>query len=278
MKKLIFVLFATLAGLSAFAQVDRSTPEKTIRSLGKAVETANLKAALSCVKGSKSSDSVKQLFQEIAQHGPDVQIKIQVDQVKISGDTATAQATTTMIEGGRTAPTDSETVKLVKVGNDWMIVAPKTYPKMHETFINVCAFDLTNGIPPPLPQISAKKAQCISNLKSIAAACLVFAADKNDVFRFDSKNWVQAIQPYLTNMDIFTCPLNPKGTISYSINPEIAGKSTVAIGSPAETVLVYEGRDGNLNIRHDGTAVVAFCDGHVMAIDKEKAKKLRWKP
>ncbi|MBV9470028.1 MAG: hypothetical protein JOZ57_12380, partial [Abitibacteriaceae bacterium] len=50
------------------------------------------------------------------------------------------------------------------------------------------------------------------------------------------------------------------------------------IQHPDTTVMVYEGHDGELSFVHNGRAVVGFADGHVMLVDQEQAKTLRWKP
>ena len=51
-----------------------------------------------------------------------------------------------------------------------------------------------------------------------------------------------------------------------------------ATPEPAETVMIYEGKNGKLDFRHNGRATVGFADGHVKLTDAEGAKKLRWKP
>ena len=42
--------------------------------------------------------------------------------------------------------------------------------------------------------------------------------------------------------------------------------------------MIYEGKNGKLDFRHEGKATVGFADGHAKLIDAQGAKKLRWKP
>jgi prepilin-type processing-associated H-X9-DG protein len=41
--------------------------------------------------------------------------------------------------------------------------------------------------------------------------------------------------------------------------------------------MLYEGKDGKLNFKHDGKAAVAFADGHAKLVTEEEAKTLIWK-
>jgi len=65
---------------------------------------------------------------------------------------------------------------------------------------------------------------------------------------------------------------------SYAFNEKLDGAELDLIAEPANTVLVYEGKDGKLNFRHGHRAAVAFADGHVELINEEQAKTLRWIP
>ena len=92
------------------------------------------------------------------------------------------------------------------------------------------------------------------------------------------------------NDSIFFCPDDKRfpdiGAIikttqdvsSYSLNPYFEGGGPSTKKSSADVILLYEGKDGVLNFRHDGKACVAFVDGHVEAVSQEAAKSLRWKP
>jgi len=88
----------------------------------------------------------------------------------------------------------------------------------------------------------------------------------------------------------FHCPLDGEDaeTESYSFNEKLDGvkllKDTLdgldlsQFTEPANTVLVYEGKDGKLNFRHDSRAFVVFADSHIELINEEQVKTLRWTP
>jgi prepilin-type processing-associated H-X9-DG protein len=125
---------------------------------------------------------------------------------------------------------------------------------------------------------AAQATACLSNLKQVAMAFLMFCTDNDDVFRMTASNYKGKLMPYCKNGKIFTCPLDKPGTTSYSFNPKLAGISASAVQDPSKTVLAYEGKAGKLSFRHDGKAAVAYVDGHVRRLDKVQAKSLRWKP
>ena len=84
--------------------------------------------------------------------------------------------------------------------------------------------------------------------------------------------------PYIKNKDVFTCPLDVKGTISYTLNANIQGVFLGKINAPAQTVLLYKGKNGQFDFRHEGMATVANVDGHVKMVGPEAAKALYWYP
>jgi prepilin-type processing-associated H-X9-DG protein len=49
-----------------------------------------------------------------------------------------------------------------------------------------------------------------------------------------------------------------------------------AVASPAKTVMIYEGKAGKLDYRHNGRAVVGFMDGHCKLINADEAAGLIW--
>lgn len=119
------------------------------------------------------------------------------------------------------------------------------------------------------------------------------------------QNWQKALYPYAKTPVIFFCPLRvellgaetpetaarrarhdklmadfgmAKAGEPYALNENLVGLKQLDIAKPSQTVLLYEGRDAKLDFRHDGKANVAFCDGHVVAVGPEEAKKLIWNP
>lgn len=118
--------------------------------------------------------------------------------------------------------------------------------------------------------------------------------------------WQKAFFPYAKNESMFLCPLikqkyeeltknDPKlqqqaqnlgarallpaeAYESYAFNVTLEGLKAADIPDLMNTVLIYEGKDGKLDFRHDGKANVAFGDGRVMSVSEEEAKDLVWNP
>jgi prepilin-type processing-associated H-X9-DG protein len=119
---------------------------------------------------------------------------------------------------------------------------------------------------------------CLKNAKQLALGIMMFCADNNDKIQMSAGDWAKKIQPYVKDMKIFTCPDDRSGESSYSFNGALTGKSQASIVELANTVLVYEGKNGQLDFRHGGRAVVALADGHAKLVSKDEATKLLWKP
>lgn len=66
--------------------------------------------------------------------------------------------------------------------------------------------------------------------------------------------------------------------MAYSLNAQLQGKPMRAVRKPELTVMIYEGKMGQLEFRHDGRAGVAFADGAVRKFTPAEARVLRWAP
>src|SRR5207244_2572565 len=119
---------------------------------------------------------------------------------------------------------------------------------------------------------------CISNVKQICAGAMMLMVDNDETFKLKAETYKQSLMPYIRNEAVFKCPADRGSGASYSFNANLAGLNLAKVVAPAETVLIYEGKNGKLNFRHEGKAVVGFADGSAKLIDAENAKKLRWKP
>jgi prepilin-type processing-associated H-X9-DG protein len=65
---------------------------------------------------------------------------------------------------------------------------------------------------------------------------------------------------------------------SYAFNTKLEGVELARLTEPANTVLLYEARDGKPYFSHDCRAAIFFADGHVEMISEEQAGTLRWTP
>ncbi|MFM7320497.1 MAG: hypothetical protein ACKO5K_03100 [Armatimonadota bacterium] len=120
----------------------------------------------------------------------------------------------------------------------------------------------------------ARAVSCQLNGKQLILSTLMYCQDYDEVF--PPRKWVEPLVPYFRNREVLTCPLDPPGTVGYSLNPAVAGQPLSKIALMADTVVIYEGRGGKLNFRHDGKATVGFADGHCVLVDARQAMELVW--
>jgi prepilin-type processing-associated H-X9-DG protein len=250
------------------------TPESTVKRFADAISHRDLEGAAKLVVGGKVPAGLIAMAKSEKDwpslNLTNVDTKLQGNEAIVSYDLNLA---------GVTGVEDHhESITVVKSGTDWMIQAPTTEPQNNRTIVPMLAYMFTHPQGFAKAKAAAKSSVCLSNVKQLALGCIMYASDMDDVLKFGVSNWADKIYPYIKNKAVQTCPEDGKGVVSYSINPKIAGKSFSKVRKPAETVLLYEGKDGKLNFRHSGRAAVAFCDGHAKLINAQQAKNLVWKP
>jgi hypothetical protein len=140
--------------------------------------------------------------------------------------------------------------------------------------------------PPPAP-VSAQdtpnqarsKAQatlCLSNAKQIGLATMMYRQDYDNVFPPKKASFKKVVFPYIKREDVFQCPLDAKGTLSYRLNANLAGTSSNKIQDPAKTIMLYEGKGDKPEFRHEGRAVIVSADGRAKLMTKQEAQSLSW--
>ncbi len=113
---------------------------------------------------------------------------------------------------------------------------------------------------------------CLSNLKQLALAALMFAADHDNQLPSADK-WTDEVIPYVKNEAILKCPAAPELECAYALNRALAGKNHLAIPRLAEEIIFFESNLGKRNAtgtvqdladppRHQGGNNYAFADGH----------------
>jgi len=129
----------------------------------------------------------------------------------------------------------------------------------------------------------AVQSSCMSNLKQLELATLMYAQDYGEVMP-RGHNWCDATLPCIKNRDVYTCP-DVHGAIgTYALSDGVAGRDLKTIGTPAEVVSVFGSRVGwnlhggpsLLEYRHNGGANIGFVDGHVKWISAGGAPSLTW--
>jgi len=107
----------------------------------------------------------------------------------------------------------------------------------------------------------SRKAVCQSNLKQLALATLLYAEDSND--RLPLAVTYPYHMAYIRRDTVLRCPEDKGAPPSYSLVPERLGAVLEEVKEPERTLLLYEGRQGLVELRHDGGAHAAFVDAHV---------------
>ena len=112
----------------------------------------------------------------------------------------------------------------------------------------------------------ARQSSCMSNLKQLALGTIQFANEHEDHLP-GAITWQEDIMPYVKNKMLFVCP--DQKTISYAINPHVAGRKLDDIPDKETTVLLYEADEhGQPDFPHNDGANYAFVDGHVKWLSK----------
>lgn len=248
---------------------DRSTPDATVRGFFAEIDGGNLGRAARYVKGGQP-DRFKDGIESIKSGS----YAISGLSVTVNGNRASARYT---IVGG--ANDIKESLKLVRQSKIWLI-DPPTKEEAKKLVGGSYALLLANpevgGTLFTEAKAAALRAQCISNMKQHCMATIMFAVDNNDVLALKDSNFRSKVQDYAKSSSLWRCPAAKSEPHPYSFNDKLSGKRFEQIKHPAKTVMFYEGKNGKLNFRHDGKAVVGFVDGRASAIAPAEAKSLLW--
>ena len=147
--------------------------------------------------------------------------------------------------------TDTGTVSIVVV-EPFVIQVGSAQAGPSETL----TIPVTFSGPAPHPELTA---DCLSNLKSVALAELMYLNDYEENFpaATTAAELQAALAPYVPDMSVFFCPETGR---PYLPNPALAGRSMSDVDNPSAVKMLWD------EVPHsDGTKCVAYVDGHVMA-------------
>jgi hypothetical protein len=94
-------------------------------------------------------------------------------------------------------------------------------------------------------KVAASDTRCISNLKQIGLAGVLYASDYDDTLP-EADSWVDVFEPYLREFDGFQCPaeLLPYG---YAFNKEVSRVTVTELEAPDMVPLVFDSTIGSRN-------------------------------
>ncbi len=140
----------------------------------------------------------------------------------------------------------------------------------------LCLLGWKQGTPQDAAQQNAIARTCLSNQRQLGLALMMYVQDYDDMLPRKSAPYKAQLMPYVKNDQVFHCPLDAPGALSYTYNSSLYATNIKTVKSPAQTVLIYEGKDMQMDFRHEGKATITFADGHVKQISPDEAKSAFW--
>lgn len=280
---LLTVAFIPL--LAAARAASDSSPEKTIRAFVAALNAAQFEDAVRYVDGKAPNPDFTTLRQTWTRDKPSLSVSVLMSETK--GNKAIVKATLTMHSTNQRANRQTQTgnVALVRRNARWLLV-PMSLAEVKNASVNprtseiswLTSMALMLQAPKAFePQRqSAKIEACRSNLKQIALYAIMLE-QKMGALKITPQNFKKELFPYIRTMEFFRCPAVSTGE-SYSFNGNLTNIKSAGMPNAPRIVMFYEGKNGQLDFRHDGKTNIAFADGHVQTISREEAKTLQWKP
>lgn len=261
----------------AFIAVPKTadTPEGALSAFVSAINTGSFSKAAVHVVGGKPKINFTQT--DLILNG----LKLTLTKLKVEtkGDKAKASYWIRMAMPNQPVTEQEESIELVKVDQDWLLVPTGQNSLSREVLPSMAMMTTTDmGGVFANAKKAAQKTACLSNIKQLGLAVMMYLADHDDKYSMNPSKLKAALEPYTKNDRLWNCPLTPKAGPAFSMNAKLLGKNAANIADPASTVMLYEGSKGKLDFKHAGYAGVAFADGHAKMINAEAAKKLRWNP
>jgi prepilin-type processing-associated H-X9-DG protein len=108
----------------------------------------------------------------------------------------------------------------------------------------------------------AQQASCLSNLKQLGLATVMYAADYNDIFP-DASTWRDATLPYTKAPTIYECPTSGLGQQSYEMATPLSRVNQTWITNRPDCALLYDAGLPQGSGPHNGGGDVCYADAHV---------------
>ena len=285
--KSLFIIAATfLLSLNATAQPPQ--PLKELPQPAQVIEAfvdsisdhLNPEVAARLVEGGQTGDVLKPVVAELQQERTGWAIRVLNVHTQIKDDTASVKVLLLLQHHSFGKITHQERLTLHKLG-EWKIVplsVDDLYDSRRDSFDSDILANIATYLARPQEIEGADASTCLINLKRLALATFLLAQDNKEIFALKAATYHQSLLPYTHDERLFHCPDDNSDDISYSFNPNLENLLQAQLAEPAQTVMLYEGKDGQLEFRHNNRAGVCFTDDHCQLVTPEAAKTLRWKP
>ena len=265
------------------APPEPESPHKALAEFVQALNQSNWTAASKRVLGGKTGEELKPITEDLkATYG---NWRLQIDQrLHTNGqetDFAIFKIRLRLQDKIGNRISHEERVNLQFDNKLWKIV-PLTPEDTYQPFSSTLDSEILENIATCLhtPQFINQNNQisCMTNLKQLGLAAAQFVQDWDEKYALKTSAFADYLRPYFHNDDILVCPVQPNEKIGYAFNSNLENITLLQMQQPDKTVLIYEGKDGQLDFRHDNRAGACFADGHVQMVTPEEAKTLKWQP
>ncbi len=116
----------------------------------------------------------------------------------------------------------------------------------------------------------ASSTSCLSNLKQVTVAALIYQSDYDDRMP-QTTAYKLLLMPYTKNASVFYCP--DTGTM-FGMNDKLVKVDSKKIKDPVNTVYFFDAKGKTISYVHSGQAHVSFTDGHVKTVSSKVVLKL----
>ena len=289
--RLLSLTLACLVGAVAFGQdqpatppatappaqvIDSSTPDKAVQAFIAAFMSHDGKALVKLIADATETPELVKALTDMTTMS---QVSVGGSDFEVVQQGADAVVIYKLSFGplGQTPQVTEDMVRLKQTPDGWRIVAAKGGVSPSREGLTALAGMIAK---PEALLAQAKKSQidpCGNNIRQIGLAVIMYSADNDDMLKFaPSQSEVKkAIAPYVTKgEDLWKCA-GVDGP-AFSFNVKLAGHAFSEMDNPATFILLYEGKMGTVEYRHEGRAWICFGDGHVKLVGPDEIGKYLW--
>ena len=265
------------------APPDLSSPKAAVKAFAQAINEDDTEAMTACVKSGSTVQNVQGFWANT-----EGRLKIEVTDTvaEVEGDKARV-AVEYLFNDNNKRISQVDFFALERADGKWrIVVAPDALKNIMtnspQTPSVLRLMSVIIGSPDGGEVFAAahRKAQAVSslsNVKQIGTAAMMYAQDYDEVLPAPASKYKDILMPYIKSEQIFHAPAAPATeTVSYSFNKHLEGVQMAAISHPAETIMLYEGKDMKPEYRYEGKTVIGFADGHAKLHTPEQVAKFVW--